>query len=199
MTAPPRSVEDTIFEAVKSRHELIETAYQRRACPTCWARSASSAVLCRAAIDQACLDVLSARTRSVGSWRSLSDERSVAGPALQALGSASAPGGCAEDRGERGVHLARARRRGRRRCEVLGRAWRDDNDGQADHRRRLRRPRGPWDEETHDLYVRFTSGNTYRFEGVAKRFFGELRDKKDQRRFVRDHLMSRFEYERVSV
>lgn len=47
--------------------------------------------------------------------------------------------------------------------------------------------------------MRFTSGNTYRFEGVAKRFFGELRDKKDQRRFVRDHLMSRFEYERVSV
>lgn len=56
-----------------------------------------------------------------------------------------------------------------------------------------------YDKETHELVVRFDSGNAYRFYGVAERFAKELRANKDKPRYVRQKLMSRYEFVRDHV
>lgn len=57
--------------------------------------------------------------------------------------------------------------------------------------------RAAWDPETHELHVEFASGNTYLFEGVPRRFFTELKAAANKSRYVRSHLLIRYEYRRV--
>jgi hypothetical protein len=56
-----------------------------------------------------------------------------------------------------------------------------------------------WDAETHELAVKFRSGNVYRFASVPKRFHTELVKSKRKAKFVREHLVGRFEFTRETA
>lgn len=55
-------------------------------------------------------------------------------------------------------------------------------------------PRATWESDGSVLTVVFASGSAYHFQGVPKRFYTELLAKKDPKKYVRDHLMARFEF-----
>lgn len=53
-----------------------------------------------------------------------------------------------------------------------------------------------WDDTTWELAVRFASGNVYRFASVPKRFHTELSKSKRKAKYVREHLIGRFDFTR---
>lgn len=57
--------------------------------------------------------------------------------------------------------------------------------------------RAAWVE--HELYVSFTGGSTYKFEGVPKRFHTDMLKAANSRRYFRAHIMGRFNYERLET
>jgi len=54
-------------------------------------------------------------------------------------------------------------------------------------------------EDDHELYIRFASGNVWKFEGVPRTFYTKMCAAADPRRNFRAHILGRFNYERLEA
>lgn len=51
--------------------------------------------------------------------------------------------------------------------------------------------------ENDELYVKFTSGSTYRYKGVSKELFESLKSSESKGKFFGANIKNKFEYERL--
>ena len=51
--------------------------------------------------------------------------------------------------------------------------------------------------ENDELYVKFTSGSTYRYKGVPKELFENLKGAESKGKFFATNIKNKFEYERL--
>lgn len=51
--------------------------------------------------------------------------------------------------------------------------------------------------ENNELYVKFTSGSTYRYKGVSKELFESLKNSESKGKFFGANIKNKFEYERL--